>query len=78
MSNKTTWASVALALLFGVSLLAAAETPDIGQKAPDFTLSTREGHPLSLSGLTSKGTVVLIVLRGFPGYQWPVLSAAGA
>lgn len=71
MSHKTTWASVALALLFGVSLFVAAETPDIGQKAPDFTLSTPEGHPLSLSGLTSKGTVVLIVLRGFPGYQCP-------
>jgi len=70
MSNKTTWASVALAF-FGVSLFAAAETPDIGQKAPDFTLSTLEGHTLSLSGLTSKGTVVLIVLRGFPGYQCP-------
>jgi peroxiredoxin len=71
MSNKTTWASVALALIFGVSLFAAAQTPDIGQKAPDFTLSTPEGHTLSLSGLTSKGTVVLIVLRGFPGYQCP-------
>jgi hypothetical protein len=71
MSNKTTWVSVALALLFGVSLFAAAETPDVGQKAPDFTLSTPEGHPLNLSGLTSKGTVVLIVLRGFPGYQCP-------
>jgi peroxiredoxin len=71
MSNKTPWASVALALLFGASLFAAAKTPDIGQKAPDFTLSTPEGHPLNLSGLTSKGTVVLIVLRGFPGYQCP-------
>jgi peroxiredoxin len=71
MSHKTPWASVALALLFGVSLFVAAETPDIGQKAPDFTLSTPEGHPLSLSTLSSKGTVVLIVLRGFPGYQCP-------
>ena len=71
MSSKTTWVSVALALFFGVSLFAAAETPDIGEKAPDFTLTTPEGHTLSLSGLTSKGTVVLIVLRGFPGYQCP-------
>ena len=55
MSNKIPWASVALVLLFGVSLLAAAETPDVGQKAPDFTLSTPEGHPLNLSDLTSKG-----------------------
>lgn len=71
MSHKTAWASVALALLFGVSLFATAETPDIGQKAPDFTLPTPEGHPLNLSALASKGAVVLIVLRGFPGYQCP-------
>ena len=71
MFYKTTRVSVALALLFGVSLFVAAETPDIGQKAPDFTLSTPEGHPLSLYGLTSEGTVVLIVLRGYPGYQCP-------
>ena len=62
---------IALALLFSTSVFAAAETPDVGQKAPDFTLSTPDGHPLSLSGFTSKGTVVLIVLRGFPGYQCP-------
>jgi peroxiredoxin len=71
MSHKTTWTSVALALIFGVSLFVAAATPDIGQKAPDFTLSTPEGHPLSLSSLSSKGTVLLIVLRGYPGYQCP-------
>jgi hypothetical protein len=67
MSNKTPWVSVALALLFGVSLFATAETPDIGQKAPDFTLSTPEGHPLNLSALTSQGTVVFLVIFGFPG-----------
>jgi peroxiredoxin len=71
MSHKTTWTSVALALIFGVSLFVAAATADIGQKAPDFTLSTPEGHPLSLSSLSSKGTVLLIVLRGYPGYQCP-------
>jgi peroxiredoxin len=62
---------LALTLLLSTFVVAAPETPDIGQKAPDFTLSTPEGHPQSLSGFTSKGTVVLIVLRGFPGYQCP-------
>ena len=61
----------ALALLFSSSFLLAAETPDVGNKAPDFVLSTPEGQPQSLSSLTSKGTVVLVVLRGFPGYQCP-------
>lgn len=63
--------SVAFALLMGISSAAVAQTPDIGQKAPDFTLSTPDGHPLSLSGFTSKATVVLVVLRGYPGYQCP-------
>ncbi len=43
----------------------------MGSKAPDFTLSTPEGQPVRLSQLTAKGTVVLIVLRGYPGYQCP-------
>src|SRR5271163_826364 len=62
---------LAFTLLFGPSIVTPAETPDIGQKAPDFTLSTPEGHPLGLSSLTSKGPVVLVVLRGYPGYQCP-------
>lgn len=48
-----------------------AATPDVGTTAPDFTLATAEGTPVRLSALTAKGTVVLVVLRGFPGYQCP-------
>lgn len=59
---------MALALL---PLSALSETPAVGTKAPDFTLSTPEGTPVQLSSLTAKGTVVLIVLRGYPGYQCP-------
>jgi peroxiredoxin Q/BCP len=61
-------------VLLGVLLSsgeAFAAPPAIGQKAPDFTLSTPEGTPVKLSGQVSKSTVVLIVLRGFPGYQCP-------
>lgn len=61
----------ALALLLGFSLKATAETPDVGQKAPEFTLATPEGHQVELAKLESKGTVVLVVLRGYPGYQCP-------
>ena len=50
---------------------AAAQTPDVGSNAPDFTLSTPEDTPVRLSSLLAKGTVVLIVLRGYPGYQCP-------
>lgn len=50
---------------------ASAQTPEVGAKAPDFSLSTPTGHPVRLSSLTDKGTVVVVVLRGFPGYQCP-------
>jgi peroxiredoxin len=48
-----------------------AETPEVGSKAPDFTLSTPEGQQISLAGITGKGKIVLVVLRGYPGYQCP-------
>ena len=60
-----------LALLAAIALPACAETPAIGAKAPDFTLETPEGASVSLHGLLKKGRVVLIVLRGYPGYQCP-------
>src|ERR1700679_1995097 len=58
-------------LMFGFSPSVKAEVPEIGQKAPEFRLSTPDGHALRLSEFTAKGTVVLVVLRGFPGYQCP-------
>jgi peroxiredoxin len=55
-------------------LFAAGTPPAVGEKAPDFTLATIEGKTVGLSELTSKGPVVLIVLRGYPGYQCPFCS----
>ena len=51
--------------------LAAAAPPMVGEKAPDFALSTPEGKSVRLSEMVSKGPVVLVVLRGYPGYQCP-------
>jgi peroxiredoxin len=59
------------ALLLAVSLPSVAATPGVGQRAPDFTLSTPDGSSLSLNSLTSQNRVVLILLRGYPGYQCP-------
>lgn len=56
-------------LAAGVS--AVAQVPATGAKAPNFTLLTPTGHPLSLASDTKKGTTVLVILRGFPGYQCP-------
>lgn len=58
-------------LVFAAALPIAAAPPTVGQKAPDFTLSTAEGKTVRLSELTSKGPVALVVLRGYPGYQCP-------
>lgn len=58
-------------LLMAWPAAASAQTPNVGDKAPDFALSTPEGQPLRLSALTAKGPVVLVVLRGYPGYQCP-------
>lgn len=56
--------------LMSAALFAAP--PAIGEKAPDFALKNLEGKSVRLSDKTSKGQVVLIVLRGFPGYQCPL------
>jgi thioredoxin-dependent peroxiredoxin len=65
--------------LFAASALAAdvpatqpASPPNVGDKAPDFTLSTLDGQNVELSKLTGQGPVVLVVLRGWPGYQCPI------
>jgi peroxiredoxin len=52
-------------------LALSATTPEVGQVAPQFSLSTPDGKMLTLSQFTQKGTVVLVVLRGYPGYQCP-------
>src|ERR1700722_13711706 len=51
--------------------IAAAAPPAIGEKAPDFKLSTPEGKTVQLSEVEAKGPVVLVVLRCYPGYQCP-------
>jgi thioredoxin-dependent peroxiredoxin len=51
--------------------IAAAAPPAIGEKAPDFKLSTPEGKTVQLSEVEAKGAVVLVVLRGYPGYEYP-------
>lgn len=49
----------------------ASKSPALGQKAPGFALATPDGTPIRSADLTGKGTLVLVVLRGYPGYQCP-------
>ena len=68
------FAGVALALVTcgWPPALKAAENPKVGDKAPDFTLKSLDDQTVRLSGLTARGNVVLVVLRGWPGYQCPI------
>jgi len=49
---------------------ASAAPPAVGEKAPNFALTSTKGTTVRLSEATT-GPVVLVVLRGFPGYQCP-------
>lgn len=57
------------AMFFGTTLF--AEAPAVGAKAPDFTLSTPTGKTVQMSKELHGHNLVLVVLRGFPGYQCP-------
>src|ERR1700741_263621 len=59
------------ALLLAASVPSIAATPVVGQRAPDFTLNALDGTSLSLNQLTATGRLVIVVLRGYPGYQCP-------
>lgn len=46
--------------------------PKVGEEAKDFELTALGGENVKLSKLTEGGPVVLVVLRGYPGYQCPI------
>jgi peroxiredoxin len=48
--------------------------PAVGDKAPDFVLKDLQGTEVSLGEQLKQGPVVVIVLRGYPGYQCPICS----
>ncbi len=72
---------MAVAVAFGAPNAAAAETPPaVGDKAKDFELAPlvgdeakgKEKEKVVLSKQLGAGPVVLVVLRGYPGYQCPL------
>jgi len=66
-------AIAALATIAGALLNAqSAAPPAIGDRARDFTLNRLDGKPIQLSTLIKDGPVVMIVLRGWVGYQCPI------
>jgi peroxiredoxin len=63
-----------VALVGVASAAEPAKIPREGYKAPDFTLGALDGTPVTLSKLLGRSSVVLVVLRGYPGYQCPLCS----
>jgi peroxiredoxin len=51
---------------------AAQNGPKVGDESKDFELAAIGGEKMKLSKTTESGPVVLVVLRGYPGYQCPV------
>ncbi|HEY1111674.1 MAG TPA: peroxiredoxin family protein [Opitutaceae bacterium] len=64
--------SFSLWLLLALASVARAATPGAGDTAPAFALRTLEGKTVELATLAGETRVVLVVLRGFPGYQCPL------
>lgn len=64
-------ALAALACALPLNLI-AANPPQAGDPAPDFALKTMDDQTVRLSELTAKSRVVLVELRGWPGYQCPI------
>ena len=64
--------AVAVTLLLCRSAAAPAKAPQAGEQAPDFALPTPEDVVVDLKSLVGDGPVVLVVLRGWPGYQCPL------
>ena len=49
----------------------AANSPQVGDNAPDFALKTLDDQTVRLSDVAAKSKVVLVELRGWPGYDCP-------
>jgi peroxiredoxin len=82
-SQQRIYSDIALAvaiccLAFSFSNRTYAESAEtfgtlkIGEKAKDIELKPLDGKKIKLIEMTKEGPVVLVVLRGFPGYQCPV------
>ncbi len=72
MKNWIRSLTVAVLSLTFTARVVAATPPKVGEPAPDFTLKTLQDQDVKLSALTAKSKVVLVVLRGWPGYQCPL------
>ena len=71
-SQLSPWKKILSLALLCIGFTLSAAPKIVGETAKDFELIPLTGAPLRLSSLTAKGPVMLLVLRGFPGYQCPL------
>ena len=67
-----------IALSSAPSALAAGgfgKAPKLGEQAPPFSLKDLDGRGVTLAGEVAHGPLVLVLLRGWPGYQCPFCTA---
>lgn len=57
-----------------VETSAASGQPAVGDQAPAVTLTSTLGEPVDLAKTFEDGKTVLVVLRGYPGYQCGICS----
>ncbi len=72
MRNITPIRVSTLLLLVALLCCIAAAAPKVGDAALEFSLETLTGEKVTLSDAAAQGPVVLVVLRGYPGYQCPI------
>lgn len=65
-------AALLLLILLCTQSLHAGTTPQLGDLAPQFTLRTLDQQAVSLKDAAATSPVLLVVLRGWPGYQCPM------
>jgi peroxiredoxin len=63
------------AMMVGSIAVQAATPPKVGDDAPVFTLNKLDGSPVEFAQVAKGRTAVLVVLRGWPGYQCPFCTA---
>lgn len=64
--------ALAIGFQWPLTAWAVERPPQVGEMAPDFELRSVQGKKVGLSATLKDGPVVLVVLRGFPGYQCPL------
>jgi peroxiredoxin len=75
LSRGVAAAFLILSALTGAARAADPQPPRVGAAAPDFSLKGLDGKTVRLTDTTARGTTVLVMLRGYPGYQCPFCTA---